>query len=63
MKLTDLNKVGSINWLVMALRYELSYTAKELSRVLTEPTKEANTILERCIEYIKQTPHAQLTYN
>jgi hypothetical protein len=39
--------VGSINWLVMALRYDLSYTAKELSRVLTEPnTTAANTILE-----------------
>jgi hypothetical protein len=36
------SKVGSINWLVMALRYDLSYTAKELSRVLTEPTTEAN---------------------
>ncbi len=57
------SKVGSINWLVMALRYDLSYTVKGLSRVLTEPTREANTILERCLQYIRQTPHAQLTYN
>ncbi len=47
----------------MALRYDLSFAAKELSRVLTEPTQIANTILERCLQYIKQTPHAQLTYN
>jgi hypothetical protein len=57
------SKVGSINWLVMALRYDLSYTVKELSRVLIEATREANTILERCLQYIKQTPHAQPTYN
>jgi hypothetical protein len=41
------SKVGSLNWLTMGLRMDLVFTTKELSRVLTEPTKEANQILAR----------------
>ena len=29
--------VGALNWLTMCLRYDLTYTTKELSRVLQEP--------------------------
>ncbi len=46
--------VGAMNWLTMCLRYDLAYT-KELSRVLQEPTKTANEILRRAINYTIQT--------
>jgi hypothetical protein len=45
------SKVGSLNWLTMGLRMDLVYTTKELSRVLTEPTAEANKILAGTLQY------------
>ncbi len=33
------SKVGSLNWLTMGIRYDVVYATKELSRVLSEPTK------------------------
>jgi hypothetical protein len=45
------SNVGAMNWLTMCLRYGLAYTTKELSRVLQEPTKTANEILRRAINY------------
>jgi hypothetical protein len=45
------------------LRYDLAYTTKELSRVLQEPTKTANEILRRAINYTIQTKHAHLQFN
>jgi hypothetical protein len=56
------SKVGSLNWLTMGLRMDLVYTTKELSRVLTEPTAEANKILARALQYIDQTKHARLEF-
>jgi hypothetical protein len=56
------SKVGSLNWLTMGLRMDLVYTTKELSRVLTEPTAEANKILARTLQYIEQTKHARLDF-
>ena len=56
------SKVGSLNWLTMGLRMDLVYTTKELSRVLTEPTAEANKILARALQYIEQTKHARLDF-
>ncbi len=47
--------VGALNWLTMCLRYDLTYTTKELSRVLPEPTKTANEILKRALNYTIQT--------
>ncbi len=52
-----------MNWLTMCLRYDLAYTTKELSRVLQEPTKIANEILRRAINYIIQTKNAHLQFN
>jgi hypothetical protein len=52
--------VGAMNWLTMCLRYDLAYTMKELSRVLQEPTKTANEILRRAIDYTIQTKNAHL---
>ena len=43
------SKVGSLNWLTMGLRYDLVYAAKELSRVLTEPTLTALQLLDRAL--------------
>ncbi len=40
------SKVGSLNWLTMGIRYDVVYTTKELSRVLFEPTKIVNEILD-----------------
>jgi hypothetical protein len=57
------SKVGSLNWLTMGIRFDVVYTTKELSRVLTEPTKTANDILERALVYIKRTKHAYLQYS
>jgi hypothetical protein len=56
------SKVGSLNWLTMGLRMDLVFTTKELSRVLTEPTKEANQILARTVQYVEQTKHARLEF-
>jgi hypothetical protein len=56
------SKVGSLNWLTMDLRLDLIFTTKELSRVLTEPTKEANQILARTLQYVEQTKHARLEF-
>jgi hypothetical protein len=56
------SKVGSLNWLTMGLRMDLVFTTKELSRVLTEPTKEANQILARTLQYVEQTKHAKLEF-
>ena len=50
--------VSAMNWLTMCLRFDLAYISKELSRVLQEPTKTANEILRRAINYIIQTKHA-----
>ncbi len=57
------SKVGSLNWLTMGIRFDVVYTTKELSRVLTEPTKTANEILERALIYIKRTKNAYLQYS
>ena len=54
--------VGGLNWLCMGLRYDLVYTTKELSRVLNEPTKDANTILRRALLYVTRSGHAKITY-
>ncbi len=45
-------QVGSLNWLTMGIRYDVVYTTKELSRVLSEPTKIASEILHRAMIYI-----------
>lgn len=52
--------VGALNWLTMCLRYDLTYTTKELSRVLQQPTKTANEILKRAFRYAAQTKDAYL---
>jgi hypothetical protein len=57
------SKVGSFNWLTMGIRYDVVYTTKELSRVLSEPTKTANEILNRAMIYIKRTQKAYLEYS
>ncbi len=49
------SKAGSLNWLTMGIRYDVVYTTKELSRVLSEPTKTAKEILDRAMIYIKRT--------
>ncbi len=57
------SKVGSLNWLTMGIRYDVVYATKELSRVLSEPTKIANDMLDRAILYIKRTSDAYLSYS
>ena len=58
------SKVGSLNWLTMGIRFDVVYATKELSRVLSEPTKTANDeILERSLIYIKRTKDAYLQYS
>jgi hypothetical protein len=47
----------------MCLRYDLTYTTKELSRVLQQPTKTANEILKRALRYAAQTKDAYLLFN
>jgi hypothetical protein len=47
----------------MGIRYDVVYTTKELSRVLSEPTKTANEILHRAMIYIKRTQKAYLEYS
>jgi hypothetical protein len=55
--------VGALNWLTMCLRYDLTYTTKELSRVLQQPTKTANEILKRTLRYAAQTKDAYLLFD
>jgi hypothetical protein len=55
--------VGALNWLTMCLRYNLTYTTKELSRVLQEPTSTANEILKRAVRYAAQTKDAYLSFS
>jgi hypothetical protein len=57
------NKISSLNWLTMGIRYDVVYTTKELSRVLSEPTKTANEILDSAMVYIKRTQKAYLEYS
>ncbi len=39
----------NLNWLYMGVRYDIVYTTKELSRVLSEPTATANDIVKRAL--------------
>jgi hypothetical protein len=55
--------VGALNWLTMCLRYDLTYTTKELSRVLQEPTTTTNEILKRAVRYAAQTKDAYLSFS
>jgi hypothetical protein len=57
------SKVGILNWLTMGIRLDLVYITKELSRVLAEPTKIANELVERAIEYTVKSKHAHLTFS
>jgi hypothetical protein len=47
----------------MGIRYDITYTVKELSRVLQQPTKTAKESLDRTLTYVTQTPDAYLEYN
>jgi hypothetical protein len=55
--------VGSLIWTTMGICYDITYTVKELSRVLQQPTKTAKEILDRKLTYVTQTPDAYLEYN
>jgi hypothetical protein len=55
--------VGDLNWLTMCLRFDLTYTTKELSRVLQQPTKTTNEILKRALRYAAQTKDAYLLFD
>ncbi len=57
------SNVGALNWLTMCLRYDLTYTTKELSRVLQQPTNTANEILKRALRYAAQTKDAYLLFD
>ena len=57
------SKVGGLNWLSMCLRFDIVYATKELSRVLSEPTTTANTLLTRTLQYIHQTSKARLKFD
>jgi hypothetical protein len=50
-------------WATMGIRYDIVYTVKELSRVLQEPTKIAQEILDRTLRYITQTHQAHLVFD
>jgi hypothetical protein len=56
------SKVGSLNWLIMCLRYDMIYATKELSRVLSSPTPLARSLLQRALLYAKRTSHATLHF-
>ena len=56
------SKVGSLNWLIMCLRYDMVYATKELSRVLSSPTPLARSLLQRALLYAKRTAHATLRF-
>jgi hypothetical protein len=47
----------------MGIRYDVVYTTKELSRILSEPTKIGNEILDRAMIYIKRTQKTYLEYS
>jgi hypothetical protein len=51
--------VDALNWLTMYLRFELTYTTKELSRTLQEPTKTAKEILKRRTLFSEMKIHTQ----
>ena len=55
--------VGILNWLTMGVRFDLVYITKELSRVLAEPTKIANELVNRAIAYTIKTRDAHLTFS
>jgi hypothetical protein len=55
--------VETLNWLCMGVRYDLVYTTKELSRVLSEPTATANDIVKRALIYVKRSKEAHLRYS
>ncbi len=55
--------VGTLNWLCMGVRYDVVYTTKELSRVLSEPTATANDIIKRTLIYVTRTKEAHLKYS
>ena len=55
--------VGTLNWLSMGVRFDIVYTTKELSRVLSEPTKIANEIVKRALLYVQRTKNAYLRYS
>jgi hypothetical protein len=57
------SQVGTLNWLCMSVRFDIVYTAKELSRVLCEPTQIANDIVKREILYVTRTKNAYLQYS
>ena len=50
-------------WATMGIRYDIVYAVKELSRVLQEPTKIAQEILDRTLTYITQTHNAHLIFD
>ncbi len=47
----------------MGIRYDVVYATIKLSRVLSEPTKTANDMLDRALLYIKRTSDAYLSYS
>jgi hypothetical protein len=47
----------------MGIRYDVVYATKELSRVLSEPTKIGNDMLHRALLYVKRTSDAYLSYS
>jgi hypothetical protein len=57
------SKVGILNWLTMGIRFDLVYVTKELSRVLAEPTKIANELVDKAIEYTIKTKNAHLLFS
>ncbi len=57
------SKVGILNWLTMGIRFDLVYITKELSRVLAEPTKTSNELVDRAIECTIKTKDAHLTFS
>ena len=60
---THRSKVGSLNWLIMCLRYDMVYATKELSRVLSSPTPLARSPLQRALLCCaKRTAHATLRF-
>jgi hypothetical protein len=50
-------------WATMGIRYDIVYAVKELSRVLQEPTKIAQQILDRTLTYITQSHNAHLIFD
>ena len=47
----------------MGIRFDLVYVTKELSRVLAEPTRIANELVDRAIEYTIKTKNAHLLFS